>query len=381
MGKTRSAQGLRIAPMSPPATANPMFSSHSMLRRMTSSVRALEFEGRVIELLRSVVEGRPVEDESVELKAAWPDESRAARRLAGHANAARAESITWVIGADEQARTVPGVDYTEFSTWWEVVQQRFVELPPTLEHHLNVPFEGKTVTALLVDTTRAPFLVRNPAFGSVKGEAVEHEVPWRDGTKVRTASRSDLITLLSPLVKVPEFEVMEASLNAREQSDEQKGESLFWDLEMTLYALAPFDQRILIPFHHCRAYLDIAGERVALTSVTMEHPTRFESYPTQASGSRSLLALSSGGRRLRHSATIEATENEVLIEGSGRIDFRATGESPLLTGEPEEGWTVEAVVEMRPYGADRPAVVSQGLVRALGGDGHNWVRPRRHRRG
>ena len=48
---------------------------------------------------------------------------------------------------------------------------------------------------------RAPraAVVKNPAHGQPNGGPVELEVPWRDAARLRSASHSDLILLLSPL--------------------------------------------------------------------------------------------------------------------------------------------------------------------------------------
>ena len=43
------------------------------------------------------------EDDRVELKGEWPtDIPKAARRIAGHANASGGQSVLWVIGLDEE---------------------------------------------------------------------------------------------------------------------------------------------------------------------------------------------------------------------------------------------------------------------------------------
>ena len=42
-------------------------------------------------------------------------------------------------------------------------------------------------------------MVKNPTFGKEAGERVSREVPWREGTAIRSATHSDLLKLLSPL--------------------------------------------------------------------------------------------------------------------------------------------------------------------------------------
>ena len=70
-----------------------------------------------------------------------------------------------------------------------------------------MPTTGQSVVAVLFDTERAPFTVKNPAFGQTGGGPVELEVPWRDGTRIRSARRSELVQLLSPLAERPSLDV------------------------------------------------------------------------------------------------------------------------------------------------------------------------------
>jgi hypothetical protein len=67
-----------------------------------------------------------------------------------------------------------------------------------------VPYEGKTLVALLFETGRAPFVVKT------RDEFLE--VPWRVGTRTNSARRSDLVRLLVPVVKLPDFELLSAGM-------------------------------------------------------------------------------------------------------------------------------------------------------------------------
>ena len=54
--------------------------------------RSQEIEYRVRRIVEAVERGEPIEDDLVELKSEWlRDHHKAARRIAGHANAARGE--------------------------------------------------------------------------------------------------------------------------------------------------------------------------------------------------------------------------------------------------------------------------------------------------
>src|SRR6266498_182530 len=72
-------------------------------------------EGRVLNLVERVLNGARIEDFRVECKGTWPSAAKAARQIAGHANAARGEPILWIIGLDEDNNRVTGAFYVELA--------------------------------------------------------------------------------------------------------------------------------------------------------------------------------------------------------------------------------------------------------------------------
>jgi hypothetical protein len=169
-------------------------------------MRKIEVETWTLRIVDQLRAGSPVEDSRVELKREWPKPAKVARQVAGHANAARGEDILWLIGVDEKAREVVGAEANGFAEWWNQVQSEFNELAPRLME-LLVPVGGVAVYALLFETDRAPFVVKNP-----DGGPIGHEVPWREGTSVRSARRADLLRLLAPLQDQPHIEVLDLAL-------------------------------------------------------------------------------------------------------------------------------------------------------------------------
>jgi predicted HTH transcriptional regulator len=156
-------------------------------------MRIYEIENWALQILSSVPSHQPHEDARVELKSRWPsDLSRAARQIAGHANAARGSLILWLIGVDEKTG-VTGAPHEEMADWYAKLQTHFDGLAPSVTP-VNVPVEGGTVVALVFDTSRAPYVVKNPAFGKEKGEFIQWEVPWRGSTNTRSATRAELVT-------------------------------------------------------------------------------------------------------------------------------------------------------------------------------------------
>jgi hypothetical protein len=212
-----------------------------------------QLEHRVLLILDRLRAKEPTEDLRVEIKTEWPtDISRAARRIAGHANAARGEPILWIIGADEKQGVIVGAGEEELANWWPQIQSQFSEgVAPDLLLHLIVPTEAKAVVALLLDTTRTPYVVKNP-----DGGTVQLEVPWRDATSVKSARRSDLIRMLVPLQQLPDVEILDARLDT--YVSQEGSPNRVWSLGLELYIVPVSREQIVIPFRKCRATLAIA---------------------------------------------------------------------------------------------------------------------------
>lgn len=162
-------------------------------------MKTYEIDAWALRVIERIEQQQPNEDSRVELKAEWPDKpERAARQIAGHANAMRGESILWLIGVDEE-QGVKGASQNNLANWWPQVKAQFDNLAPDVRE-VSIPCkDNKTVVALYFETDRIPFVVKNSFYGKKNGGPVQLEVPWREGTAVRSATHSDLIQLLSPL--------------------------------------------------------------------------------------------------------------------------------------------------------------------------------------
>ncbi|MDA0268976.1 MAG: hypothetical protein O2890_11825 [Cyanobacteria bacterium] len=171
-------------------------------------MNSVQIESWALRVIDCVKNGQPNEDFLVELKREWPNEDKAARRIAGHANAALGDNVLWLIGVDEKNGVV-GVNATDIATWYPKVQSCFDESLAPRMSPLNIPVDGVTVVALLFETNRAPFVVKNP-----NGGTIHREVPWRENTSIRSAHRSDLIRVLAPIQFLPEIEILSAELEA-----------------------------------------------------------------------------------------------------------------------------------------------------------------------
>ncbi len=258
-------------------------------------MRSHEIEAWALKLVDQVRNGQPNEDSRVELKAEWPDPRKAARRIAGHANAARGVSILWLIGLDEK-RGVIGVQHGDLADWYAQVKSQFNELAPFMTD-INVPVAGKVIVALLFETDRAPFVVKNPDGSG----SISREVPWREGTAINSATREQLIRLLSPLPSQLAFEVLEGRLICR-SSEQTKSD--VWNLDVNLYVETDIGQAVIIPFHRCGISITIQskGDVITLQKITLGPPYRYGFSGSSVT-----------------SKTIESTSDEVLLYGPGRL--------------------------------------------------------------
>jgi hypothetical protein len=215
----------------------------------------------VLGILDRVEKGDPSEDSRDECKATWPNwpagDEKLARQLAGHANAARGDPILWLFGVDEKGKRIPGVPSTEFSNWYASLKKYFEEAwAPDPELTINVPWKSITVVALLFETNRAPYVIKNP-----QPRQIQSEVPWREGNSTRTARRRDLLRLLVPLQKMPELELISAHLDAWKRMQGQLDDwAIRFALELKLYVLPRDTSRISFPGHRSTFSIELVKD-------------------------------------------------------------------------------------------------------------------------
>ena len=260
-----------------------------------------EIEYWALKIIDQVIAKQPIEDSRVELKNKWIPAEQAARRLAGHANAARGDTILWLVGVDEE-NGVKGAEYKELAEWWSKVQSFFDGDAPFLTD-VNVRHNNNTIVALFFETNRAPYVVKNPLFGKEKGE-ISREIPWREGTAVRTATRSDLIRLLVPIVHLPRVEILGGELDCYQAVDQ-----ISWSFVLNLYVEPPNAMAIVLPYHRCEASFEIPGlvSSTAFTGIRIVPPYKMQGSFTNW---------------VPNSVTMDHTDFEVIIGGPGRIDVK-----------------------------------------------------------
>ena len=286
-------------------------------------MRHQELEEWVLRVAALVSSGVRSEDSRVELKREWPDAQRAARRIAGHCNANVGDDVLWIIGLGEDGTTSPQAQ-PEFADWWPQVMSFFDQLPPSVTH-LVIPFGTASLDGLLFDTSRAPFVVRNPEFGRPGGGSMEREVPWREGTAIRSARRDDLIRILVPLSRIPSFEYRRAKLHASAGprtyepttghfSVPDPPEVLDWELRAEFYVVPQGRDRIVLPNHLTSITISVdPGSLVVADTFHLAVPMLYDIGDTR-----------------KDSHTMLDTTHELIVDGPGLVEVSARLQTPFV---------------------------------------------------
>lgn len=266
-----------------------------------------DIESWVYQIIDQVKNGQPYEDSRVELKARWIAAKKAARQIAGQANAVRGEEILWIIGVDEKNGVI-GAEHEELSSWWPIVKSCFDGPAPILSD-LILREGDNTIVALYFETGRKPFVYRNPSFGKEAGQIAELEVPWREGTSTRTAKREELFKILAPAVTLPKFERLYAELRRIKLKDKDND---LWKLSAEVFAHINTTTFIVIPVHSCRTSI---GTNDSLNSIKFDElifTTRYQTLRTSGPiGSNVTLPMENASK------TIAATPDEIVFYGPG----------------------------------------------------------------
>lgn len=252
-----------------------------------------------------------VEDDRVELKSEWSDDPiKSARQLAGFANRAAGQPLILVKGVDEKSGAIRDDSRLEVGDWWAGLQRRFDQrTSPRLLRHQQVWIDESVVTALLFDTSEAPYIVTPP-----NGD---RDVPMRSGTNTRSAHRHELVDMVVPHVPIPRVTVLagelqgqyHATLDGEEVKDDPEGPLHFTILsgQLSLYLeqLAEFPLTLIA--HRFRSRL-----RHGTLSHDLEAFTVGASKGTQVDMARPGVHVLGLGR-------------DVLVSGGGTLDLHLKG--------------------------------------------------------
>jgi hypothetical protein len=292
----------------------------------------------------------------VEVKSRWPDPEKAARRIAGHANAAREDQVLWVLGVDEKAGVV-GVDPVDLASWWDQVQRQFDEVAPGVESLVVPVAEDSCVVGLLFQTDRPPYVVRNPTGAG----GITYEVPWRVATGIRSARRHEVMSLLAPQRMHPNVEVLEASVHASTRLDPKFDiPSMEWSASVTLYVIPRGSEPIVLPRH--RTCLQ-------LRSPAWPDPLSCRVWSLGPIGRSPISALV--GSPDTPSPTIQQSGSDVLITGPGSVLVEGVASSETFELPPA---FVTLMVSMHPVPGESDLTVGEIHTRygSLREGYHSW---------
>ncbi|MBY8873730.1 hypothetical protein K7640_18020 [Micromonospora sp. PLK6-60] len=224
--------------------------------------RAL-IEAIVVSAVADVMSGRSVEDERIECKGKLPGPDKA-RQLAGAANSAMGEEIIWIIGLNEDSRAIQPLDTSlDLADWWAQMVSRFNDavVPEMTSTYVETGY-GR-VLGLHFETDRSPYLVKTTGGNS------ELEVPWREGTRTRSAKRHELLRLLLPTVGLPTITILDANLSYFRSGRA----SLTGNVDLFFEHLGP--DLAFLPIH--QASIAVLGENRqvhAITEVNLPYKSR-----------------------------------------------------------------------------------------------------------
>jgi len=305
-------------------------------------MKSSEVERWVHEIVERLKAGQPLEDSRVELKSAWINAEKAARRIAGHANAARSDLILWVVGLDEKSGVV-GAGREDLAEWWARAKEQFDGLAPDLDSY-DVPVDDKTVVALLFVTDRAPFVVKNPAYSGKDGGPVQFEVPWREGTATRSARRADLLKLLVPLQALPKLEARSGAVCAHPVTGPNGNRELKWKLTLQLYVEPTSEKPVTIPFHKCTVTIEMPGllDRTPMTNLLLGPVNSFFVM------------------RSRISSMIVRMQDEVRVSGPGMLYMQADLVTPAFLDE-NHVLEVCIIASLLPANAEHAVLIEKRL--------------------
>ncbi|HEX9951254.1 MAG TPA: hypothetical protein VGB53_05760 [Rubricoccaceae bacterium] len=300
---------------------------------------ALQLEALAMQTAARVEAGHRIEDSFIEAKREWPtDYPRIARRLAAHANEMRGQPIVWVIGVDEDGASVPGAAKEEQGDWYAQVSKHFDQGVPALTLS-RVAYHGDTpVMALLFDTSACPYVVRKEH--DTRG--FEHDVPMREGTRTRSAKRSEIVGLLAPLAPRIDGHLLGAmvELSLQDVSGwELHGRPPMWVVDWTVYFIMIGSGEIIFPAHLFWAQLKGDGMEPVL--------------------------LNPGFKGNATNRNVLVSEHDLIVSGSGRATARAVAEFPSGLGAAPK--RLHATLELRALNADSVLTFETELVEPSGG--------------
>src|ERR1700751_2117270 len=116
------------------------------------SASTSQLEAWANNIVQAVAVGRYQEDDRVEFKSRWMETPKAARRIAGAANAARGVDLMWIIGVDpRQPQPFTDPPQNELAHWLPAVKAHFAEAHTPAFRGFQIQVDGHPCYALAFD--------------------------------------------------------------------------------------------------------------------------------------------------------------------------------------------------------------------------------------
>jgi hypothetical protein len=208
-------------------------------------------EDRARQAIENAKSGAKSENSLIELKRQLPEPRKAARQVAALCNAAPEDGATWVVGVDEDGTFSSPTD--ELANWLPQVDKCFDGTHPTCTV-LNIRIEDHPLVLLHFHAVLRPFVVIR--------ESGDREVPWRAGNKTRSATRSELLSLLVPTIARPDWEIVKAEIAFDRESNGLT-------IRMEIYMIPTSNVRLAMPLHKCQISVESSGQSFSFPPATI----------------------------------------------------------------------------------------------------------------
>lgn len=298
-------------------------------------MRPSEVERWATRVVDSIDRGRRGEDDRVELKRR-PKRTALenARRIAGHANQVREGRLLWIFGIDEDGtRHALPDELADPAQWWGPIEALFDDVAPSPSF---VHLDEDRLLAVGFDTERVPFIVNH------SNQTVSREIPWREGTRVRSATRYDVIRLLLPTSELPQISILRGELKVTAWQVPQQSDERYlytWSLDVGLYAEATAG--FVLPDHLLR---------VAARIPAHDPPFEFNAWATSHQPTSPYQAA------VRHA---ERGDDQLIVSGSAAFAVHGARETESF---PHEIAANSGSLRIRlGFSADRALILTPSL--------------------
>jgi hypothetical protein len=308
-----------------------------------------EIETWARQVIAASERGDHFEDGLVELKSNWPaSHFEAARQLAAQANAVAGNALLWLIGV-KQGKGVVGAAPQDLARWWPQVRRHFDKVAPRLVADRILDYPTGTAVALMFDPAEPPYVIVYRRGESPLKRDITREVPWREGTAMRTADHDDLIRLLSPAALVPEITAVIGRTNvlrAQERPADDGTPRLSWYMAM----------RILVRPRSSQPVVFTASDPPTARLSLLEREIVLRPFPHA-------FRDTVGG-------LVEVSGTEVIFRGAGSLEMISVGGETEVFGRQPDELTLK--FSWKPVGAPHPAQTEIRLRRAVTSSNVFW---------